>query len=153
MTSTNGRHGKVWSLETRTNNRLVRAAVCRSSYNAGLIPVVQDLKCQVKGFDPQLATQGFSSRVDLLKEWADGFQVGESAETIERCQQEPKLGLWQLVNGLLCLAFARDLGRVTFSKEKHKNDFILWQTLSKQMSHGRKRNMGWHERLTTGSCP
>lgn len=68
--------------------------------------------------------------------------MGESAETMARFQQEPKLGLWQLASGLLCLAFAGDLGRVTCSKEKHRNDFILWQNLSKQMSHGRKRNLG-----------
>lgn len=36
-------------------------------------------------------------------------------ETIERFSQELKLELGQLEGDLLCLAFARDIGRVTFS--------------------------------------
>lgn len=47
--------------ERLAENRSVRASVCRSSYSVGLILIVQDFKCQVKGFGPHLATEWFST--------------------------------------------------------------------------------------------
>lgn len=67
------------------------------------------------------------------------FQAGESAETIERFSQEPKLELGQLEGDLLCLAFARDIGRVTFS---HRETEKLFHTMAKavqKMSHDKKK--------------